>query len=490
MSSQNKENKKKENENKDEPIIGIDLGTTHSCVSIMKNGKVEIIEDKASGEKRIPSMVCFKKNGELLVGSSAKNNMAEYPASTIFDSKRLIGLKFKNPSVQNDIKNWPFKVIEDEKTKKPKYIIKVGDKEKEYFPDDIAAIILDYIKKYAEKSIEGKPIKNAIITVPANFENSQRLMTIEAAKKIGLNIINVINEPTAAAIAYGDIIQSNKERNVLIFDLGGGTFDVSILKIKGNEYKVLASLGEDHLGGEDFNQRIINHIFSSIKVNDKFKNINFSNKNDKKVVNCLKRINSRVEEMKIELSNQFESTILIENLYGIEDFNLKITREKYEELCMSLWEKCFKKVDEALKKAKLGKNQMDEIILVGGSTRTPKIKEMVEKYFNKKPLQNINPDEVVAHGAVLSTSSNLIINDNVLNKSIAINVGIGKTTPIIPVGAKIPESKPITFKKAFSLEVVKKQVINIYEGNNENPKDNDFLGKLEINIENLKKKLI
>ena len=193
--------------------------------------------------------------------------------------------------------------------------------------------------------------------------------------------------------------------------------------------------------------------------------------------------------MKIELSNQFESTIFIENLYGIEDFNLKITREKYEELCMSLWEKCFKKVDEALKKAKLGKNQMDEIILVGGSTRTPKIKEMVEKYFNKKPLQNINPDEVVAHGAVLSTSSNLIINDNVLNKSIAINVGIGKTTPIIPVGAKIPETKPMSFKKIFSVEVIKKQVINIYEGNSENIKDNDILGKFEIDIENLKKKI-
>ena len=227
-------------------------------------------------------MVCFKENEEISIGGSAKNNMAEYPESTIFDSKRLIGLKFKNPSVQKDIKNWPFKVIEDEKTKKPKYKQKIKNEEKEYFPEDIASIILDYIKNYAEISIEGKPIKNAIITVPANFENSQRLMTIEAAKKIGLNIIKVINEPTAAAIAYGDIIQSNKERNVLIFDLGGGTFDVTILKITGNEYKVLASLGEDHLGGEDFNQRIINYIFSSIKINDKFKRITFSNKNDKK----------------------------------------------------------------------------------------------------------------------------------------------------------------------------------------------------------------
>jgi molecular chaperone DnaK (HSP70) len=231
----------------------------------MKNGKVEIIEDKASGEKRIPSMVCFKKNGELLVGSSAKNNMAEYPESTIFDSKRLIGLQYDNPDVQKDIKNWPFKVIKDEKKGKPKYIIKIGNEEKEYFPEDIASIILDYLKKYAETSEGGKQIKKAIITVPANFNNNQRLMTIEAAKKIGLDVIKVINEPTAAAIAYGDKIKSDKERKVLIFDLGGGTFDVTILKIKGNEYSVLTSLGEEHLGGEDFNQRIINHIFNMIK---------------------------------------------------------------------------------------------------------------------------------------------------------------------------------------------------------------------------------
>ena len=210
----NKTEKEKKLEDENEPIIGIDLGTTHSCVSIIKNGKVEIIEDKSTGERRIPSMVCFKENGEILVGNSAKSNMIEYPESTIFDSKRLIGLKFKNKAVQKDIKNWPFKVIEDKKTGKPQYDIKIGNEEKKFFPEEIASNILDYIKKYAEKSNDDKPIKKAIITVPANFENNQRLMTIEAAKKIGLNIINVLNEPTAAAIVYGDIIQSNKERNV------------------------------------------------------------------------------------------------------------------------------------------------------------------------------------------------------------------------------------------------------------------------------------
>ena len=473
-----------------EPIIGIDLGTTNSCVAINRNGNIEIVADGTNGNRIIASMVCFKSNSECLIGNTAKNNMIQYSQSTIFDSKRLIGLKYDNPDVQKDIKNWPFKVIKDEKTGKPKYIIKIGNEEKEYFPEDIASIILDYLKKYAETSEEGKKIKKAIITVPANFNNNQRLMTIEAAKKIGLDVIKVINEPTAAAIAYGDKIKSDKERKVLIFDLGGGTFDVTILKIKGNEYSVLTSLGEDHLGGEDFNQRIIDHIFSMIKINDKFKNINFSNKKDEKVINCLKRINSRVEEVKIELSNTFNSTILIENLYGIEDFTLELTRAKYEDLCKTLWEKCFKKLDEAIKKSELKKEEIDEIILVGGSTRTPKIKQMVQDYFNKQPLQNINADEVVAHGAVLSISSDIIINDNILNKSIGINTGKGKIIPIIPVGSKIPINKPISFKKSFNLEVVRKQIINIYEGNSENPNDNDLLGKLEIEIEQIKKKLI
>ena len=477
------------NENKNEPIIGIDLGTTNSCVAINRNGNIEIVADRTNGNRIIESMVCFKSNSECLIGNTAKNNMLQYSQSTIFDSKRLIGLKYDNPDVQKDIKNWPFKVIKDEKTGKPKYIIKIGNEEKEYFPEDIASIILGNLKKYAETSEGGKQIKKAIITVPANFNNSQRSMTIEAAKNIGLDVINVINEPTAAAIAYGDKIKSDKERKVLIFDLGGGTFDVTILKIRGNEYSVLTSLGEDHLGGEDFNQRIIDHIFSMIKINDKFKNIDFGNKKDEKVINCLKRINSRVEEVKIELSNTFNSTILIENLYGIEDFTLELTRAKYEDLCKTLWKKCFIKLDEAFKKSELKKEEIDEIILVGGSTRTPKIKQMVHDYFNKLPLQNINADEVVAHGAVLSISSDIIINDNILNKSIGINAGKGKIIPIIPVGSKIPINKPISFKKSFNLEVVRKQIINIYEGNSGNPNDNDLLGKLEIEIEQTKKKI-
>ena len=205
------------NENKNEPIIGIDLGTTNSCVAINRNGNIEIVADGTNGNRIIASMVCFKSNSECLIGNTAKNNMLQYSQSTIFDSKRLIGLKYDNPDVQKDIKNWPFKVIKDEKTGKPKYIIKIGNEEKEYFPENIASIILNYLKTNAETYIN-KEIKKVVIGVPANFNTLQRKATIEAAEEAGFEDIKLINEPTAAAIAYGNIIKSNKERKVLIFD--------------------------------------------------------------------------------------------------------------------------------------------------------------------------------------------------------------------------------------------------------------------------------
>ena len=262
----------------DQDIIGIDLGTSYSCVAIMRKNKVEIIENKQTGSKIIPSIVCF--NGkEFLIGTQAQNNMLKYPESTMYNSKRLIGYKFKNKHVQNDIKNWPIKIIEDKKTGKPQYVIKIGNEEKKYYPEDVASMILKSLKKNAEIH-ENKEIKKVIIGVPAHFNDLQRNATIEAGKKAGFEEIKLINEPTAAAIAYGNIIKSNKERKILIFDLGGGTFDASIVKIKGNEYNVLASLSEEHLGGEDFNQRLINYVIMEIKKDKKFKNIDFDNKND------------------------------------------------------------------------------------------------------------------------------------------------------------------------------------------------------------------
>ena len=255
--------------------------------------------------------------------------------------------------------------------------------EKYYFPINISSLILKEIKSFATNGI-GKEIKKAIITVPAHFNNFQREETKEAAKKAGLEVIKIINEPTAAAIAYGFENKNNKERKVLIFDLGGGTFDVSILKIKGSEYYVLSSCGDAHLGGEDFNQRLIDYALNQFKKEKKFENVDFYDKNNAKAFKALQRIRKETEEIKIQLSFQNEVNYDIDSLYKDEDFQFTINRINYEELCKDLFDKCFVKIDEALKLAKLEKNNIDEIVLVGGSSRTPKIQKMIEEYFNLK----------------------------------------------------------------------------------------------------------
>ncbi len=419
-----------------EPIIGIDLGTKVSCAAIMRNGKIEIVPDNKTGEKLIPSIVCFKSKNEFLIGTKAKNNMLKYSQSTMYDSKRLLGHKFSKKHVQEDIKNWPVKILEDKNTDKPKYVIKVENEEKEYFPEDVSSMILAYLKYNAE-IYENREIKKVVIGVPAHFNNLQRDATIKAAEDAGLEVVKLINEPTAAAIAYGDIWKSNKEKNVLIFDLGGGTFDVSIVKIKGNEYHVLVSLGEEHLGGEDFNQRLMKYVIREIKKKEEFKMIDFNNKNEEKIIKMLKRLNKKTEEVKLELSQSLQSSFYIDGFYNNNDLDLEITRSKYEELCIDLWEKCLIKVDKSLESAKLKKEEIDEIILVGGSTRTPKIKEMVEKYFNKKPLQDISLDEIVAHGSIFAINSDLKIHE-IISKAIGISIGEGKIDIIIRAGTEIP----------------------------------------------------
>ena len=280
-----------------ERIIGIDLGTTYSCVSIMRQGKVEIIQDSKTGIRTIPSIVCFKEEEEPLIGINAKNNMIEYYKSTIYDNKRLIGHKFSNPNIKKDLKNWPMKIIEDKKTGYPNYLIKIKNKEYKYSPEDISSFILKYLKEYSEIFEGYKKINNVIITVPAHFNNLQRESTIKSAKKVGFKNIKILNEPTAAAIAYFDMFKSKNNKIVLIFDLGGGTFDCSILKYQNNEYYVLSSFGEEHLGGEDFNNRLRDYIMEEIKKNEKFKNIDFSNKEDKKIIKFDKKMKSEIENI-------------------------------------------------------------------------------------------------------------------------------------------------------------------------------------------------
>ena len=464
-----------------EPVIGIDLGTIYSCVGILRNNQVEIIPDNADGRTIISSIVCYKDD-QFLIGESARYNMTEYYKTTMFESKRLLGYKFNNKKVQNDIKNWPNKIIEDPNTKKPQYVIEVNGKEQKYFPEEVSSMILAYLKKFAEVYEGGKTIKYTVITVPAHFNNLQRKATIEAAEKVGLKVVKIINEPTAAAIAYIQQIGINeKEKKVLIFDIGGGTFDASVLQIKNKEYSVLSSCGISHLGGEDFNNRLQEYVLKEIQNNPDFKDLDLTDKSKGDNLYALKKLRQTIESVKIELSRLKQTSCFIEALYNGKNFKTIITREKYEELCKDLWDSCFEKVDEAISLAKLKKEDIDQVILVGGSIRTPKIQEMIKDYFKGKTkvLQNINVEEVVAHGATLSAYVDVKLRD-ITSKDIGIEISGGKMSTIIPRGTILPPiNKNIKLEKEFSLggKNFSSQTIKVYEGNKKKASENAFLGK-------------
>jgi len=469
---------KKKNDQKNIPVIGIDLGTTFSCVGTWRKGKVEIIASNL-GTRIIPSIVCFK-NKEILIGESAKNIMLQNQNSLISNSKRFIGKYFIDPNVQNDIKYIPVKIEEDPFTYKPNYYININEnEEKRLSAEEVASMILKYLKQYSEDFI-GEKVKKAVITVPAHFNNSQREATKEAAINAGLEVIRIINEPTAAAIAYGDNHGTEEEKKVLIFDLGGGTFDVSIVIIKGNEFTVLASCGEEHLGGENFNELLVDYVINQFKEdNSKYKNVNFYDKNDKKAVKALQRLRKEVEVLKKNLSAESALILSIDSIYENENLEIEILRTTFEDLCYDLWKKCFKSVDNALSIAKLKKEDIDDIILVGGSTRIPRIKEMITNYFNKIPKQNINADEIVAYGAALYATLDLKIND-ITSKSIGIQTSPTQMEVIIPKGTPFPSKK---FNKYFICKNnLKKIVVRILEGDNEDISKNQLLTKLTINL--------
>ena len=478
--------------NKEEPIIGIDLGTTYSCVSIFKNNISSILENK-NGKRTTPSIITCKEN-EILIGQAAENSMYTLSNFTIKDSKRFIGKFFNDPKVQKDIKYLPVKIIEDPYTKRPQYYIKHENQEARLFsPIDVAYLLLKDIKTFSEERIGGK-IKKAVITVPAHFNNLQREETIEAAKKAGLEVYKIINEPTAAAIAYGDIIKSDKERKVLIFDLGGGTFDVSIVKIKGNEYTVLASEGEEHLGGEDITQRLTDYALNIFKKINNFENVDFYNQNNIKEYKVLQRIKKSSEEVKIQLS--FAETVQydIDSLYKEKDFNYEIKQSTLNEICGDLFNICIKKVDETLKKINLTEDNIDEVVLVGGSCRIPKIKEMlIKKFSEKKVLKNINADEVIAQGAALIPFFGSKINDNIFLKqgkineitslSIGIEIANYKMEVIIKKGTLLPKiNEKKSFNKTFKTQskTSKNVLIKIFEGEGEYVWENHLLGKFTV----------